>query len=183
MQRDPSSKLPTGNALEDVPESGCPDGCPSRPDEHAPEGDNATAKPDTKPTGEHFAEAVAKLTDGRGVDVVYDSVGQATFDGSLRCLRQRGLLCLFGQSSGPVPPFDLGRLSAMGSVFVTRPSLLHYTATREELELRAGEVLGAVADGSLSVRIGERFSLSAAADAHRALEGRLTSGKVLLLPD
>jgi NADPH2:quinone reductase len=131
---------------------------------------------------EDFAPAVRRLTDGRGCDVVYDSVGQATFEGSLASLRPRGLLVLFGQSSGPVPPFDLGRLNALGSLFVTRPSLAHYTATRAELEERAGAVLGAVAEGALRVRIGARFPLAEAAAAHRALEGRATTGKVLLLP-
>ncbi|MEM7410575.1 MAG: quinone oxidoreductase [Myxococcota bacterium] len=129
-----------------------------------------------------FAEAVQELTDGRGVDVVYDSVGATTFEGSLTCLRPRGLLVLYGQSSGPVPPFDLGRLNAQGSLFVTRPSLAHYAADRAELELRAGAVLEAVASGALDVRIGAEFPLAAAADAHRALEGRATTGKVLLQP-
>jgi NADPH2:quinone reductase len=129
-----------------------------------------------------FTERARAWTDERGVDVVYDSVGQSTFEGSLTSLRRRGLLCLFGQSSGVVPPFDLGRLSAMGSLYVTRPSLAHYTATREELELRAGAVLGAVEAGELDVRIGARFDLKDAADAHRALEGRETTGKVLLVP-
>jgi NADPH2:quinone reductase len=122
------------------------------------------------------------LTDGRGVDVVYDSVGATTFEGSLASLRPRGLLCLFGQSSGVVPPFDLGRLNGMGSLFVTRPSLAHYTADRAELLLRAGAVLSAVANGDLSVRIGARFPLAAAAEAHRALEARKTTGKLILIP-
>lgn len=129
-----------------------------------------------------FAEAVRDLTAGRGCDVVYDSVGQSTFEGSLRCLRLRGLLALFGQSSGPVPPLELQKLSALGSLFVTRPSLAHYTASREELEERAGEVLGAIAGGRLRVRVGATYPLEKAAEAHRALEGRLTTGKVLLLP-
>jgi NADPH2:quinone reductase len=133
-------------------------------------------------TERDFAPEVRDLTKGRGVDVVYDSVGRTTFEGSLACLRPRGLLVLFGQSSGAVPPFDLARLNGMGSLFVTRPSLAHYTATRDELELRAGAVLDAVADGSLDVRIGAQFALADAAEAHRALEGRTTSGKVLLKP-
>ena len=128
-----------------------------------------------------FVEAAREHSDGRGVDVVYDSVGRSTFDRSLQCLRPRGLLALFGQSSGPVPPFDLQRLNAGGSLFVTRPSLAHYVAAREELEARSGAVLGAVADGSLRLRIGGRFPLEQAAQAHRALEGRGTSGKLLLL--
>jgi NADPH2:quinone reductase len=130
-----------------------------------------------------FAPEVRRLTDGRGCEVVYDSVGQATFEGSLRSLRPRGLLVLFGQSSGPVPPLELARLSALGSLFVTRPTLGHYTADRAELELRSGAVLGAIAAGGLDVRIGARFPLAAAAEAHRALEGRRTTGKVLLLPN
>jgi NADPH2:quinone reductase len=129
-----------------------------------------------------FAEAAREATGGRGVDVVYDGVGAATFDKSLASLRPRGLLVLFGQASGPVPPFDLQRLNASGSLVVTRPSLAHFVATREELEMRAGAVLDAIASGALAVRIGARFPLAAAGDAHRALEGRATTGKVLLVP-
>jgi NADPH2:quinone reductase len=129
-----------------------------------------------------FSKAVRSLTDGRGVDVVYDGVGKDTFDGSLASLRPRGLLALFGQASGPVPPVDLQRLNQGGSLFVTRPSLAHYVANRAELELRAAAVLGAVAGGSLDVSIGGRFALADAAGAHRALEGRGTSGKLLLFP-
>ncbi|MDP6979192.1 MAG: quinone oxidoreductase, partial [Myxococcota bacterium] len=128
------------------------------------------------------AEEVARTTDGKRCDVVYDSVGQATFEGSLASLRPRGMLVLFGQSSGAVPPFDLQRLNASGSLFVTRPSLAHYTATRDELEWRAGDVLGDVARGDLDIRIGARFPLAQAAGAHEALEGRRTTGKVLLIP-
>jgi NADPH2:quinone reductase len=134
-------------------------------------------------TEDSVPDAVLEITGGRGVDVVYDSVGQSTFEGSLASLRPRGLLCSFGQSSGPVPPFDIARLNHAGSLFLTRPSLFHYTAKRDELEMRAHEVLHAVADEQLSVRIGARFPLSRAEDAHRALEGRETAGKVLLLPD
>jgi NADPH2:quinone reductase len=133
-------------------------------------------------TEEDFAERAREWTGGRGVDVVYDSVGKSTFDGSLASIRPRGLLCLFGQSSGPVPPFELQRLNQMGSLFVTRPSLAHYTRDREELELRAGAVLGAIDAGRLEVRIGGRYPLAKAADAHLALEGRRSSGKLLLLP-
>jgi len=129
-----------------------------------------------------FVPRVAELTDGRGCDVVYDSVGRTTFDGSLQCLRPRGLLALYGQSSGAVPPFDLQQLNARGSLFVTRPSLAHYTATREEFERRSSAVLDAVAADDLEVRIGATYSLERAADAHRALEGRETTGKVLLRP-
>jgi NADPH2:quinone reductase len=133
-------------------------------------------------TEEDFSARARELTDGRGVDVVYDSVAKTTFAGSLASLRPRGLLVLYGNSSGKVPPFDLQELNDRGSLFVTRPSLVHYTATREEFELRAGAVLGAVAEGSLDVRIGARFPLADAAEAHRALEGRRTTGKVLLVP-
>ena len=123
-------------------------------------------------TAEDFAEAVSRWTDGRGVDVVYDSVGETTFEGSMRSLRPRGMMVLFGQSSGPVPSFDLNRLNPLGSLFVIQD--------RAELELRAGAVLGAVADGSLHVRIGARFDLADAAEAHRALEARRTAGKIVL---
>jgi NADPH2:quinone reductase len=129
-----------------------------------------------------FADETRRLTAGRGVDVVYDGVGRTTFDGSLRALRVRGLCVLYGQSSGPVPPLDLQRLNQGGSLFVTRPSLTHYTQDRAELDLRAGAVLSAIAAGTLHVRIGARRPLAEAADAHRALEGRATTGKVLLLP-
>jgi NADPH2:quinone reductase len=130
---------------------------------------------------EDVPQAVRDHTEGRGADVVYDSVGRDTFEGSLQSLKPRGLLALFGQSSGKVPDFDLTRLSAAGSLFVTRPSLAHYTSTREELEERAATVLGSVARGRLHVRIAERFALADAADAHRVLEGRRSSGKLLLL--
>lgn len=129
-----------------------------------------------------FATAVRDKTGGRGADVVYDGVGNATFEGSLRALRMRGLLVLFGQASGPVPPFDLSRLNDLGSLFVTRPSLAHYIATRSELEQRAGDVMAAIADGTLQVRIGDRFPLDRAADAHRELHSRRTTGKLLLIP-
>jgi NADPH2:quinone reductase len=129
-----------------------------------------------------FAPALREWSHGRGADVVYDSVGRTTFDGSLASLRPRGLLALFGQSSGAVPPFDLQRLNTMGSLFVTRPTLGNYTADRAELEQRAGDVFAAIRAGRLDVRIGAEFPLARAADAHRALEGRATTGKVLLLP-
>jgi len=129
-----------------------------------------------------FAAEARRLTDGRGVDVVYDSVGKTTFDGSLKALKPRGLMVLFGQSSGAVPAVDLQRLNQHGSLFVTRPSLAHYVATREELAMRASAVLTAIALGELKVRIDKRFPLTQAADAHRYLEGRETRGKVLLLP-
>lgn len=128
-----------------------------------------------------FVAETRRLTHGRGVDVVYDSVGLTTFEKSLACLRPRGLCVLFGQSSGPVPPFDLGKLNALGSLFVTRPSLAHYTATREDLELRAGAVLDAIRRGELRIRIGGEWPLAQAADAHRALESRKTTGKLVLV--
>ena len=128
-----------------------------------------------------FEAEVKRLTDGRGVDVVYDSVARTTFDKSLNCLRPRGYLALFGQSSGPVPPFDLSRLSR-GSLFVTRPGLGHYTPNREELMKRAGHLFQWIASGALKLRIDRTFPLRDAAAAHRALEGRQTAGKVLLIP-
>lgn len=132
-------------------------------------------------TEQDFEAETRRLTEGRGVQVVFDSVGVDTFERSLRCLAPRGMLALYGQSSGPVPPMEPQRLMR-GSLFLTRPSLGDYTATREELLGRAGEVLGWVRSASLSVRIGAEFPLSRAADAHRALEGRETTGKVLLMP-
>lgn len=133
-------------------------------------------------TREDFAAAVKRLTEGRGVDVVYDAVGKDTFEGSLNSLRPRGLMVSFGNASGPVPPFAPLILTRKGSLYMTRPSLQHYTQTREELESRAGDVIQWIAQGRLKVRIGATFPLERAADAHRALEGRLTTGKVLLLP-
>jgi NADPH2:quinone reductase len=129
-----------------------------------------------------FAAEARRFTDGRGVDVVYDSVGLATFDGSLKALRPRGLMVLFGQSSGAVPPIDLQRLNQHGSLFVTRPSLAHYVSTREELAMRASAVLTAIALDELKVRIDKKFPMTEAANAHRYLEARETRGKVLLLP-
>lgn len=129
-----------------------------------------------------FAEAVRELTGGQGLEVVYDSVGKTTFDKGLGLLKPRGLMALYGQSSGPVPPFDLQTLNAKGGLFVTRPSLVHYTLTREELEWRAGDVLGWAASGELSVRVDSSLPLAEAAEAHRRLAARETSGKVLLLP-
>lgn len=127
-------------------------------------------------------EAVRALTGGHGVHVVYDGVGAATFDGSLGSLRPRGTLVLFGGASGAVPPFDPMRLEAAGSLFLTRPTIRHHTATRDELLWRAGELFDAVASGTLDVRVGARLPLDDAAQAHRALEGRATTGKVLLVP-
>jgi NADPH:quinone reductase len=129
-----------------------------------------------------FGERVRELTGGAGAAVVYDGVGAATFDESLASLRERGTLVLFGAASGPVPPFDPMQLERSGSLFLTRPSLRHYTATREELLRRAAAVLGAVADGELEVRIGARYRLEEARKAHEDLEARRTTGKLLLLP-
>ncbi len=133
-------------------------------------------------TEQDFGEAVEEIAGTRPLDVVYDGVGASTFDRGLDLLRRRGTMVLFGQSSGVVPPFDLGSLARMGSLYVTRPMLFDYIPTPEELRSRAGELLGWIADGSLQVRVGARFALRDAAEAHRALEGRLTTGKVLLEP-
>jgi NADPH2:quinone reductase len=133
-------------------------------------------------TSEDCAARTRELINGEGVAAVYDSVGKTTFDGSLACLRPRGLMVLYGGSSGAVPPFDPIQLSAKGSLYLTRPVLKDYTATRAELELRAGEVLGWVVDGSLKLRIEHTYPLAEAAQAHRDLEGRKTTGKLLLIP-
>jgi NADPH2:quinone reductase len=128
-----------------------------------------------------LAAAVRDLVPG-GVHVVYDGVGQATFDASLAALRRRGLLALFGAASGPVAPFDVQRLNSGGSLFVTRPTLAHYAGERAELRWRAGAVLGAVAAGTLRIAIGGRYPLDEAAAAYRDLEGRRTTGKLLITP-
>ncbi len=133
-------------------------------------------------TEQDFEAEVKRLTHGRGVDVVYDSVARTTFEKGLNCLRPRGLLVLFGQSSGPVPPFDPGVLNAKGSLYLTRPTLKDYTAARDELLQRAGDVLGWVQSGQLKLRIDRTLPLPAAAEAHRLIEGRKTAGKVLLIP-
>jgi len=129
-----------------------------------------------------FEPEVKRLTGGAGVHVNYDGVGASTFDKGLNCLRPRGLMVLYGQASGPVGPLDLQILSARGSLFVTRPSLNHHIASREELVERAGDVLGWVRDGKLKLRLEHQFPLAQAADAHRALEARRTTGKILLIP-
>ncbi|GIH14581.1 quinone oxidoreductase family protein [Rugosimonospora africana] len=129
-----------------------------------------------------FADAVRDLTGGEGVAAVYDGVGRSTFDGSLASLRRRGILVLYGQSSGPVPPFDPARLAAAGSLSLTRPTLTHFVVTADELNRRAGDVLRRVADGSLSLRIGARYPLAEARRAHEDLENRRTTGKLLLIP-
>lgn len=131
---------------------------------------------------EGFPHHVRELTAGKGVDVVYDGVGRNTFDGSLFCLRTRGTLVLFGAASGAVPPVDPQRLSAAGSLTLTRPTLAHFLLNGQERRWRAAEIFGAAADGSLKVRVGARYALADARQAHEDLEGRRTTGKVLLVP-
>jgi NADPH2:quinone reductase len=133
-------------------------------------------------TQKDFEEETKRLTGGRGVDVVYDSVGKDTFSKSLNCLRPRGYLVLYGQSSGAVEPMDPQVLNTKGSLFLTRPSLGHYTATREELLKRATDLFNLMIDGKLEVRIDKTYPLSQAAEAHQYMESRKTKGKVLLLP-
>jgi len=133
-------------------------------------------------TRDDFAAAARAFTAGRGVDVVYDGVGQATFEGSLNSLRPRGLLASFGNASGPVAPFAPLLLTQKGSLFITRPTLVDYIRTPEELRTRAGDLFAWIAAGNLTVHIGATFPLRAAAEAHRALESRSTTGKVVLLP-
>jgi NADPH2:quinone reductase len=133
-------------------------------------------------TKQDFEAEVKRLTDGKGVQVVYDSVGKTTFDKSLNCLAPRGLLALYGQSSGPIAPLDVAVLGAKGSLFLTRPSLNAHIATREELGQRSAELLGWIRDGKVRLRTEFEFPLKDAAEAHRALEGRKTTGKVLLVP-
>ena len=129
-----------------------------------------------------FEPEVKRLTDGAGVDVVYDSVGKATWEGSLNCLRPRGMAVFFGNSSGPVPAIAPLTLTQKGSLFMTRPSLLHYAASREELEQRSSDVFGWVNSGKVNVEIGETFPLTEAGEAQRKLAARLTTGKLLLKP-
>jgi NADPH2:quinone reductase len=133
-------------------------------------------------TKQDFEAEVKRITGGKGVDVVYDGVGASTFDKSLNCLRPRGLMALFGAASGPVGPFDLQRLNAGGSLFITRPSLNHHIATREELMQRTTELFGWIRDGKVKLRVDHQFPLEQAAEAHRQLEGRKTTGKILLIP-
>jgi NADPH2:quinone reductase len=129
-----------------------------------------------------FEAEVRRVTGGAGVHVNYDGVGASTFDKGLNCLRPRGLMVLYGQASGPVPPLDLQILNARGSLFVTRPSLNHHIASREELLERAGDVLGWIRDRKIKLRLEHQLPLAEAAEAHRALEGRRTTGKILLIP-
>ena len=133
-------------------------------------------------TKQDFEVETKRLTDGKGVHVVYDGVGKTTFDQDLNVLRPRGYLALFGASSGPVPPFDLGKLSQKGSLFITRPTLVHHIASHEELQQRAGDVLNMIASGKLKLRIEHLYPLKDARQAHQDLEGRKTTGKLLLIP-
>jgi NADPH:quinone reductase len=133
-------------------------------------------------TQSDFETETKRLTGGKGVDVVYDSVGKTTFEKGLNVLRPRGMMVLFGGSSGAVPPFDLIVLSQKGSLYVTRPTLVSYTATREELMARSGAVFGMIAAGKLKLRIAHTYPLAEAQQAHRDLEGRKTTGKLLLIP-
>ena len=132
-------------------------------------------------TSQNFAEEINKATNGQGVEVVYDAVGQTTFDGSISSLARRGYMVLYGQASGPVPPVD-PRVLGNGSKFLTRPGLGDYTVTRQELDQRAGDVLDWVKSGELKLRIEHVMALSEASEAHRQLESRLTTGKVVLIP-
>jgi len=133
-------------------------------------------------TRENFVERVREITGGKGLPVVYDSVGQVTYMGSLDCLKPRGLLVLFGQSSGAVPPFNLGILAQKGSLYVTRPTLATYAATREDLLGCAGELFDVVRQGTVRINVNHTFPLKDTAEAHRALEGRKTTGSTVLLP-
>lgn len=133
-------------------------------------------------TEQDFEAEVQRITDNQGVQVIYDSVAKDTFDKGLNCLAPLGYMVLYGQSSGPIPPFDPNILNGKGSLFLTRPSLFHYISDRASLEKRAGEVLGWIASGALNIRTEHTFALSDVAEAHRSLEGRKTTGKVLLIP-
>ena len=133
-------------------------------------------------TREKFVDRVKEITGGKGVPVVYDSVGKDTFMGSLDCLQPRGLVAMFGNGSGPVPPFDLGVLAAKGSLFVTRPTLMTYTAKREDLEAAAADLFDVIKSGKVKIEINQTYALKDAAQAHRDLEGRKTTGSTVLLP-
>jgi NADPH:quinone reductase len=133
-------------------------------------------------TREDFVARVREFTRGAGVPVVYDSVGRSTFEGSLDCLSPMGLMVSYGNASGPVPPFEIATLAAKGSLFLTRPTLFSYTARREDLEEGAGELFGVIGSGQVRVEVKHRWPLERAADAHRALEGRETTGSIVLVP-
>ena len=131
---------------------------------------------------ENFTERVKELTDGKGVSVVYDSIGKDTFIGSLDCLQPLGMMVSFGNASGPVPPFGLNELASRGSLFVTRPSLMAYTAKREDLEASARSLFGVVSSGEVKIDIRQRYALADVQQAHRDLEARKTTGSTILLP-
>lgn len=131
---------------------------------------------------DNFVEAVNRLTDGKKCDVVYDSIGKDTFEGSLDCLKPRGMMVSFGNASGPVPPFEPAILSARGSLYFTRPSLFHYIASREELLWRAREMFSLVEQGKITITIGQTYTLETIAKAHQDLENRLTTGATIILP-
>jgi NADPH2:quinone reductase len=133
-------------------------------------------------TRENFAERVKEITGGKKVPVVYDSVGKDTYMGSLDCLQPLGMLVIFGNGSGPVPPFDLGLLAQKGSLFITRPTLMTYTAKREDLEASASELFDVVKSGKVKIEVNQTYALKDAAQAHRDLEGRKTTGSTVLLP-
>ena len=133
-------------------------------------------------TRENFAERVREITNGAGVPVVYDAVGRDTFEGSLDCLRPRGMLVSFGQSSGKIDPFDVGILSARGSLYITRPTLMTYTASRADLENSAQALFDVVGRGAVHITVNQTFALAEAASAHRALESRRTTGSTILMP-
>jgi NADPH2:quinone reductase len=132
---------------------------------------------------EDFVSRVKEITQGKGVDVVYDSVGQATFMKSLDCLRPLGMMVSFGQASGPIPPFDLGILAAKGSLFLTRPSLMAYTAKREDLLAHSQDLFEVVEKGAVKIEIRQTYALAEAVKAHRDLEGRKTTGSTVLIPE
>jgi len=131
---------------------------------------------------EDFVARVKEITDGDGVPVVYDSVGKDTFEGSLNCLRPFGLMVSFGNASGPVPPFDLGKLAALGSLYITRPTLMTYNARRADLENSAAELFDAVLTGAVKIEVNQTYPLAEAAQAHRDLEARKTTGSTILIP-
>src|SRR5699024_798888 len=131
---------------------------------------------------DNFGEQLQEVTDGVGVDVAFDAVGVDTFDTSLASVRVRGMAVLFGAASGPVPPLDLQRLNSEGALFTTRPSLVYYTRTADEVAWRAGEIFGWLSEGAIQLSVDQRFDLSDAANAHRALESRATTGKTVLIP-
>lgn len=131
---------------------------------------------------ENFVDRVGEITQGKGVPVVYDSVGKDTFSDSLNCLSPLGMMVSFGNSSGPVPEFNLTELSSRGSLFITRPSLMHYTSVRADLDLMAAELFAMIEDKKMNVQINQRYALADVAKAHRDLEARRTTGSSILIP-